>query len=267
MKKLLYKLLKLLGFFKNNKMSRENSTTSVVITGVENSPRWGPCAGSTKDCDMFKNIIEISADDYDITVLKNEKATVDAWKAAVKEAVKKPLAIIFYSGHGGTDKNHVLGKGKNEEDGIDEFLCLYDKPLLDDDIWNIISKSEGRVFLIFDCCHSGTMFRTASISLDEKYSQDFEVFDNIDLNKFATTRGVDLIAPSILCWSACADNTVAKGSSSGGLFTKALNNFYSPGESYKSIWKKLEKDKSLKNNEVIQISEIGQSFQSQLFCR
>lgn len=267
MKKLLTKLLKLFGIYKNREITLDASTTSIVIAGVENSPRWGPCKGSALDCDTFKAIIDKSSDNYDVTILKNEKATVAAWKKAVEKAVKKPLAIIFYSGHGGSDKNHVLGNGSNEDDGIDEFLCLYDKPLVDDEIWKIISKSEGRVFLIFDCCHSGTMFRTASVSLDEKYTPDFESFNNIDLNKFATARDVDLIAPSILCWSACADDTVARGTSRGGIFTNAMKQLFSPGETYKSLWTKLANNKSLNNLEVVQISEIGQSFQTKLFCR
>jgi hypothetical protein len=87
--------MKLFGFYKNREISLDASTTSIVITGVENSPRWGPCIGSSTDCETFKSIITAASDNYDITVLKNEKATVSAWKQAVKKAVEKPLKLIF----------------------------------------------------------------------------------------------------------------------------------------------------------------------------
>ena len=268
MKTLITKILKLFGFYKTRQISISNSTTAVVITGVENSPKWGSCAGALTDCDTFQKIISEAADNYSVTVLKNDQATVKNWKFAVENAVKKPLAIIFYSGHGGSDTNHVLGNGSNEEDGIDEFLCLYDKPLIDDEVWNIISKSKGRVFLVFDCCHSGTMFRTANID-EPQNKEEFGEFNNLNFEKMLLqTRDFENTpSPSILCWSACGDETVARGNRFGGLFTNALKSAFGVGNTYNSIWNKLNSNNSLKRYEVIQINEVGTSFKDELFCR
>lgn len=266
MKKLITKLKKLFGIYKTRQISMSTSTTGIVITGVENSPRWGNCSGAIADCDTFQKIISKAADNYSIRVLQDDQATVKNWKEAVEQAVEKPLAIIFYSGHGGSDTNHVLGSGKNETDGIDEFLCLYDRPLLDDDIWAIISKSKGRVFLVFDCCHSATMFRTANNTSNK---EEFGHFDNLNFEKILNqTRDFDeKNSPSILCWSACGDETVAKGNRFGGLFTNALRKAFGVGNTYQSIWNKVSSDKALKQMEVIQINEVGTSFKDELFCR
>ena len=264
MKWIITKLKKFFGFYKTRQISISNSTTGIVITGVESSPRWGNCSGALTDCETFSKIISKAADNYSITVLQDSQATVKNWKEAVERAVEKPLAIIFYSGHGGSDTNHVLGKGENEADGIDEFLCLYDKPLLDDDIWAIITKSKGRVFLVFDCCHSGTMFRTANAEVQKQ--NQFGEFDNLNFEKL-TKRDNQENLPSILCWSACADETVARGNRFGGVFTNALKDAFGVGNTYQSIWNKLASDKNLNRIELIQKNEIGESFQSELFCR
>lgn len=261
---ILTKLKHLFGLYKSREISPDKSTTSVVIAGVEQSPKWGSCPGAMADCTNFSKVISDAANNYDLTVLRNEQATVANWKNAVAKAVQKPLAIIYYSGHGGSDPGHVLGKGKNEEDGIDEFLCLYDKHLLDDEIWNLISKSTGRVFLIFDCCHSATMFREDGNSILNKLGK----FIHFNFGKYdKTPKDANQTGPSILCWSACADNTVAQGANSGGIFTTQIKRFFGIGLTYDALWKKLKDCKYLQNIEQIQITEIGKSFKSNLFCR
>lgn len=255
MKKLITKLLRFFGYYKTREVSQVNSTTSIVITAVERSPKWGRCAGATNDSRTFRDIISKMATDYDITVLENEKATVANWRSAVEKAVQKPLAIIFYSGHGGTDPHHILGTGRDEEDGVDEFLCLYDRPLIDDEIWKIISKSKGRVFLIFDCCHSGTMFR--SVELKPEDESEVEEERKVVMPDY----------PAMICWSACADNTVAKGTSNGGIFTTYLKKYASSGDTYESLWNKLATCKALNRIEEIQLTEIGKSFKTELFGR
>lgn len=51
-----------------------------------------------------------------------------------------------------------------ETDGRDEFICCYDTGVIDNRIWDIVCKAKGRVFFIFDCCHSETMFRAPGIT-------------------------------------------------------------------------------------------------------
>ena len=81
------------------------------------------------------------------------------------------------------------------------------------------------------------------------------------------TRDADGPSPSILCWSACGDETVARGNRFGGVFTNALKSAFGVGNTYKSIWNKLASNKSLNSVELIQINEVGTSFKDELFCR
>ena len=91
----------------------------------------------------------------------DERSTVAAVKKALEDQIEKVpedgLFIFTYSGHGGQyDKSSTA---KDETDGKDEFLCLYDGALIDNDLWVIFNKCKGRVFFVADCCHSGTIYR------------------------------------------------------------------------------------------------------------
>jgi hypothetical protein len=65
--------------------------------------------------------------------------------------------VFTYSGHG----TSVVDPTKDEEDGKDEAICLYDGFLVDDEIRDIFNKLPNGVKLTFisDSCHSGTVTR------------------------------------------------------------------------------------------------------------
>jgi uncharacterized caspase-like protein len=94
-----------------------------------------------------------------IVVLTDKAATSSNVISAFENAVNSDFSIFYFSGHGGSSST----SDKFEIDGRDEYICCYDKGVPDNKIWDIICKSKGRVFLIFDCCHSETMFRTPGI--------------------------------------------------------------------------------------------------------
>ena len=217
--------------------------TSVLVVGVEQSKVYGTCLGVSQDIQnmssFFKNF------STNIIVLANENATIDNFSKSLNEVIKNDFAIIYYSGHGGYYKfNDNLSNF--EIDGQDEFLCLYDGGFRDDSIWNIISKSKGRVFLIFDCCHSETMFRI---------DQQPQLFSN-SLN----TNIVNM-----LCWSGCPDNTSSYGDKDGGKFTNTILKYFSNGITYNELWLKCKDDKNLKTYQKIQTTTIG-SFDKNLPC-
>ena len=162
------------------------------------------------------------------------KFLVDATKNVVIEEMQKvcnsDLAVIFYSGHGGHQKS------KSEPDGYDEYIVLYDKPLFDNEIWPIVSKAQGRVLTIFDCCYAGTMFRNSCQSYPVPFS-----FKNSD-------DSVDL-----MCWSACAENTVSYGTNvSGGFFTSALVKAIKATSTYEDVWKTITKNSTLSARQTAQ---------------
>lgn len=248
---------------KHNEVPFEKSTTSIVVFGVENAKWAGKCTGSLLDCDTITSIFKKAANDFDIKVFKDKDATAANFTKAVSDAVTKPLAIIYYSGHGGSDTKHSLGGDyKSEADGINEYLCLYDKPLLDDKVWELISKSKGRVVCIWDCCHSATMFRTAPIDgKTEEFELDGFAFENSELKSNKNDSF------SLFSMSGCPDSDYSYGSSTGGVFTNAIKRRFEYGDSYATLWDNLVRDKTLKNSEIIQKFEIGKSFKDNLFCQ
>ena len=151
-------------------------------------------------------------------LLLDKDATVNSVKAALSDAVKSDFTVVFYSGHGGQD---YYGDS-SEADGKDEFMCLYDKPLYDNDIWKILSTGK-RVLLICDCCHSATMFRTAVFSRRAKLLKAGKDSSSVQLT-----------------------NTLLKH------FDAALT--------YKQLWSKVKSDKQLKQFEDVQETVIGADF-------
>lgn len=229
--------------------TRTNVTekVSVVVIGMENSKFAGSCPGAHTDAIRMR---ETFRGWYpDVTLLENEHATKASVIAALTKAAEADFMILFYSGHGGSE---VFQKpGPEEVDGKDEFLCLYDTYLRDNDIWSIISKCNGRVWLIFDCCHSETMFRSVGFEM--------KMVENSALTK---AEGM-----SMLCWSGCADDTYSYGDPSGGVFTSAIlrNMFYD--KTYDEVWKELEKDQILKSYERIKRTKIGNGFDGKLLIK
>ena len=216
--------------------THSSSTTSAVVIGVENGYA-GNCPGSLKDASSMKEIL--SKYTKNVEVLVDKQATADKVASAIENAVKSNLAIIYYSGHGGS----VYTGNNNEVDKTDEFLCCYDTSLLDDKIWSIIRKSKGRVFLIFDCCHSETMYRTPGIT----FGKQMKLMSSS--SRSAT--------PNMLCWSGCPDDSYSYGSAYGGYFTLALCDAYSANKTYDDIWKSILNNKNLKSTQKVRLTKIG----------
>lgn len=213
-----------------------SSTTSAVVIGVENGYA-GSCPGSLKDTDSMKELL--SKYTKDITVLKDKQATSKNVVDAISKVVKNDFAIIYYSGHGGS----AYTGNPEEADKTDEFLCCYDTSLIDDKIWELICKSKGRVFLIFDCCHSETMYRSPGMT-----------FGKAVYRMSASSRST---TPNMLCWSGCPDDSYSYGSAYGGYFTLALIDACSSAKTYDEVWNKVSNDKNLKSAQKVKMTKIG----------
>lgn len=217
----------------------KSSKTSVLVIGVENGKKFGKCPGSKLDSNGMYNLLKQYTDN--IVLLQDSAATKSKVVDELKNVVTNDLAIIYYSGHGGSyDFNDE--KSKLEEDGIDEFLCLYDDYLRDDDVWDIISQSSGRIFLIFDCCHSQTMFKLNAPPIFKRSSEKNLQNEN---------------KVNMLCWSGCEDSAVSYGASNGGIFTNTILTHFKPNMSYYEFWKVLENEQALKQYENIQQTKLG----------
>lgn len=216
--------------------------TAAVVIGMEKSFA-GNCPGANLDAKRMNDLLSKYA--KDVYYLTNEQATHDRVASAMKEAATHDLCIIYYSGHGGSTA--FADTGSEEADGRDEYLCVYDKMFRDNEIWSIISNAKGRVLLIFDCCHSKTMFRVPGITLKKTSSK--MMMRRRDANTF-----------SMLCWSGCPDDAYSYGSNAGGEFTNCLLAKFAANKTYEYLWNEIAADKELRKSEIVQKTEIGTGF-------
>ena len=220
--------------------SMKTENVSVVVIGMENSKFAGSCPGAHVDATKMAN--EFRSRYSDVVVLEDKNATKASVAKALSDATNADLTILFYSGHGGSEK--FLNPGPEEIDGNDEFLCLYDTYMRDNEIWDFVTKCKGRVWLIFDCCHSETMFRSVGFKMKMVENMVIPLSDEINM----------------LCWSGCADDTFSYGDSSGGMFTEAFFRNLDETLTYDKFWSLLTKDNKLKSYEIIKRTKIGTGF-------
>jgi metacaspase-1 len=106
------------------------------------------------------------------TVLLTKAATSRRVMAAIEAAAAGmwpgDAFLLTYSGHGGqvTDSNgdeaeRDYGESGEVGDAKDETWCLYDRQLIDDEMWALwaVFPARSRVFVVSDSCHSGTVTR------------------------------------------------------------------------------------------------------------
>jgi hypothetical protein len=142
---------------------RQASNKRSLHVGINDYPgRRNDLRGCVNDCKDWSKYCYKVLNIGKIKQLFNNKATVKNVKKVLTNMVANSKSgdhlIFTFSGHG----TSVPDKGrKDEADGKDEALCLYDGLLLDDDIQDILAKlPEGvRFTFISDSCHSGTVTR------------------------------------------------------------------------------------------------------------
>lgn len=148
----------------------------------------------------------------DIVILRNGRATRKNIKNSILRACSNELAIIYFTCHGGWEKS----KDSFETDGYDEFVYLSDTTMTDNELWECFKTSTNRVFTIFDCCNSGTMFRVGSSNEVKKTAFTASLIKAED-EKYDFT---------LLSWGACRDGYAAGATRKGGLFTTSIKNTY-----------------------------------------
>lgn len=243
----------LVGRGKNGDKKMEAKKTSIVIVGMKNSAKFGKCLGADIDATTMTNMLSAYGKQV---VLRDSQARKAAVVAALTEAVKADLCIFAYSGHGGSERFADTRLDSTETDGKDEYLCLYDTCLRDTEIWGIISKAKGRVFMIFDCCHSATMFRSATGAEEEVKSEPFtmQMLDTVVLPQGSNVN--------LLAWSGCPDDNYSYGDANGGVLTNAIKKSFDKDRSYDEVWSKAKK---LAADQHPQRTQIGEGFGGKVF--
>ena len=99
------------------------------------------------------------------TLMLDSQAKVDAVRKAIRAAAddlnEGDIFFLTYAGHG----SHMPDfSGDEVDDGQDETWCLFDRQMLDDEIYDGWKhfKQGVRVLVVSDSCHSGSVIRSTA---------------------------------------------------------------------------------------------------------
>jgi hypothetical protein len=116
-------------------------------------------AGCLGDAHAMRDLA--AAAGFEPRLITAEHATSAAVLGAIDEARTRVgtdgIVLITYSGHGG----RVRDVDGDEGDGWDESWCLYDRELIDDELYECWASfpAGARVLVVSDSCFSGDMIR------------------------------------------------------------------------------------------------------------
>ena len=114
-------------------------------------------------------------------------------KLMAKELTSEDYFFMYFSGHG----SRIYDANGDEADKTDEMFLPQDWQVsyISDDLLNSLLKTfKSRIFMMFDCCNSGTI-------CDLKYSYDVK---NMTMVDYIKKNNDDM--PDIICCSSCGEN-------------------------------------------------------------
>lgn len=120
----------------------------------------GALSGCVNDANSMQQLAATAG--FNTRMLLNDQATSQAVVGELallaQQACPGDICLITYSGHGG----RVDDFNGDDEDGKDETWVLYDRQVVDDELFQMWSQfSAGvRVLVLSDSCHSGTVLKS-----------------------------------------------------------------------------------------------------------
>jgi hypothetical protein len=174
----------------SGKQSGRQHALLIGCTKYDKLPEQSHLQGPSNDCELMRRVLteRFGFTDKDIVTLSDRpnaagrptRANIKSqFERLAKEARAGERVIILLSGHGSQQPDHVI---IDEPDGLDETFLPCDagpwddtkkmvvNAIIDDELeaWTkAITDSGAALFLIFDCCHSGTMLRGGNHVLRE----------------------------------------------------------------------------------------------------
>ncbi|OAI38725.1 peptidase C14 [bacterium SCGC AG-212-C10] len=208
--------------------------------------------GKLKACEADANDMEALAKTRGfapttlLTADATSKTVVKAITDAAGKLVKGDTLFLTYSGHGGQvpDLND-----DEDDDGKDETWVLFDRELVDDELYALWSKFKAgvRIIVLSDSCHSGDVTRgelirntmipaqkaagmieaefsgTREMPEDEAektYRANKDEYDEIQRSNPAGDRAP--VKAAVLLISGCQSNQLSLDGARNGLFTAKL---------------------------------------------
>lgn len=228
------------------------------IVGINYKGTNNELYGCINDAENMRNyllsqgytVIKLISDDTEEKPTKSNILNGLNW--LVENSTENDSLFFHYSGHG----TNTIDLSGDEIDGLDEAICpldLMNYPssseglIIDDDIYKIFNQAKGKIFCVFDCCHSGTI-----MDLKYNYKQINEnIMNVVKCNNQGNNEKKDTskTSPFILCISGCRDNqtsadTVMKNTPQGalsGILLEILNSRNKEYISYKTLMVELVK--------------------------
>ncbi len=191
---------------------------------------------------------------FETTAILTADGTAEAVSGAISAAAARLTAgdifFLTYSGHGG----QVPDAGSDEDDHLDETWVLFDRQMIDDELWALYATFQPgvRIVVLSDSCHSGTVTRevryqetylphTASVGAAGEAKPDqiktknlpYDIERKTYMANRALYNGIQSSLPpggakkseigaDILLISGCADNQLSGDTPANGIFTGNL---------------------------------------------
>lgn len=212
----------------------------------ENGKPWdGALGGCIADANAMLALAQTQG--FTPQQLLDDQATSENVSNAISHAAQNlesgDIFLVTYSGHGG----QVPDMNGEEDDQYDETWCLYDRELVDDELFALWSKFRKgvRVFVLSDSCHSGSVikdpnfnkvvaatglrFRLLPPSVQRgTYQKSKDMYDSLQTANPSGDR-VEVVA-SVVLISGCQDNQLSADGDENGLFTGTLLQVWNNGK-------------------------------------
>jgi hypothetical protein len=163
-------------------------------------------------------------------------------KTASTQLTSGDILLLTYSGHGGQVPNT---NGDDESDSLDETWCLFDREVIDDELYAAFTSfaSGVRILVFSDSCHSGTVAKLKPFSViapeQKARAMPFDQADKVYKANQALYDSLQMVLPpfsradvkaSVLLISGCMDNQLSGDLGTNGVFTVGLKRVWNNGK-------------------------------------
>jgi hypothetical protein len=181
-------------------------------------------------------------------IMLTKQATSSAVTSAIQDAADRlkagDLFVLTYSGHGG----QVADVSGDESDALDETWVLYDRQLIDDELFALWGSFVPgvRILVLSDSCHSGSVVRDAFYAASsanaelaprfkflpreiQRKTNDAHRAEYEQIQRDHPGGDREQLKATVLLISGCQDNQYSRDGDRNGMFTEQLRAVWENG--------------------------------------